>query len=124
MKAILEESRLHSLEKTWCRVLKHVEGIVESFSPQVETMLVFDADSTLADDDTGIRFWETLAPGEKCPLKKLFSSEMAYTYEAFRQASLLYGEVGQGHYDAVCTEVAASVSVHPELIDLDRKSVV
>src|ERR1700709_2413871 len=68
-------------------------------------------------------FWEKMSrsqPAEKdCPLKRLFSSSLGYSYTAFRQATLLYEEIADDEeFDAICQEVASAVIVHPEFVSL------
>jgi uracil phosphoribosyltransferase/phosphoserine phosphatase/adenylate kinase len=104
----------------------------EAFAPpsrkdQVETVLVFDADRTLTADDTGRLFWQLIAAKSEglkpveddYPLKTIFSSILGYSLTAFRQAALLYEETASdSEFDAICDEVAASVSLHPEFLSL------
>ena len=96
-----------------------------NMGPEVpETMLVFDADKTLAPQDSGQLFWELLsAPcaegDERFPLKSLFSSPLQYSYTAFRQAAILYDEsIGEEDYHDHCEKVARKIKIHPELLDL------
>ncbi|PHH76384.1 hypothetical protein CDD80_1566 [Ophiocordyceps camponoti-rufipedis] len=65
---------------------------------RLDTVLVFDADKTLAAEDAGTLFWKMLAEtksprSEKCPLKELFESPLEYSDQAFRQATLICGVV-------------------------------
>ena len=86
---------------------------------QLETILVPDADRTLAAEDTGTLFWQG-GRGSNI-LKDIFSSPMAYSYTAFRQAALLYGETGGDQkFDARCEAVALTVSLYPEFASLLR----
>jgi hypothetical protein len=55
----------------------------------LETVIVMDADKTLAQKDSGVLFWGkarvTLAEGKGSdPLKALFSGPLGYSYTAFR----------------------------------------
>ncbi|KAH0544338.1 hypothetical protein FGG08_001479 [Glutinoglossum americanum] len=93
---------------------------------QPETVLVMDADKTLAAEDTGTLFWKR-APssrrpgGDDCPLKTLFSSPLGYSYTAFRQATLLYEETADDQeFDALCRDVASAVTMHAEFVSLLR----
>ncbi|KAI1430537.1 uracil phosphoribosyltransferase-domain-containing protein [Xylaria sp. CBS 124048] len=89
------------------------------------SMLVFDGDRTLAEEDTGEMFWSTSSQGEigARRLRSLFSSPMGYTYRAFRQAMLMYEEVAsEEDFDSICTAVASAVTVHPDLVLLLRKA--
>jgi uracil phosphoribosyltransferase len=91
---------------------------------QLSTVLVLDADKTLAAEDTGALFWKqvfnTRQPAdEDQPWKTLFSSPLAYSYNAFRQATLLYEESAEDEeFDALCQEVAAMVTMHLEFLSL------
>lgn len=77
-----------------------------------ETVLVIDADKTLAPVDTGAMFWQQLPED---PMKTLFSSPMGYSYQAFRQARLMYEEYGNDHtFDKRCHAVAEEVVLYPE----------
>ncbi|KAF1809494.1 hypothetical protein P152DRAFT_468344 [Eremomyces bilateralis CBS 781.70] len=66
---------------------KELDEILEAAGGQgkLYTVVVFDADRTLAAEDSGTLFWEKLD-------QALFSSPMGYSYTAFRQAALLYEE--------------------------------
>ena len=91
---------------------------------QLETVLVMDADRTLAAEDTGALFWKRVSSSrrprdEDCPLKTLFSSPLGYSYTAFRQATLLYEETADDQeFDALCQDVASAVTMHPEFVSL------
>lgn len=91
---------------------------------QQETILVLDADKTLAAEDTGALFWEKVSSSrrlndEEYPLKKIFQSPLRYSYTAFRQATLLYEEtVEDQQFDALCEDVASAVKMHPEFVSL------
>ncbi|KAI9776078.1 MAG: hypothetical protein M1839_000591 [Geoglossum umbratile] len=83
-----------------------------------------DADRILAAEDTGALFWKRISssrrPGdEDYPLKTLFSSQLGYSYTAFRQATLLYEETADDQeFDALCQDVASAVTMHPEFVSL------
>lgn len=84
-----------------------------------ETVLLLDADWTLAPHDTGAMFWNCLTSHPDFaddPLKELFK-KMGYSYASFRQAALYYEEVADV-FDTVCNEVAASVEMYPEMQQL------
>ncbi|KAI1736867.1 uracil phosphoribosyltransferase-domain-containing protein [Xylaria scruposa] len=84
---------------------------------KLQTMLVLDADRTLAPEDAGELFWATGRQGEHDahPLKSLFGGPLGYSYTAFRQAVLLYEETAdEGAFNAVCAGVASAIHVHPE----------
>ena len=94
---------------------------------QLKTVLVMDADRTLAPEDTGVLFWEkvcNLLPRKynASTLKNVFSGPLKYTYTAFRQAVLLYEEaVNDLMFDDLCEEVASAVTMHPEFVFLLQK---
>ncbi|KAI0431299.1 uracil phosphoribosyltransferase-domain-containing protein [Xylaria sp. FL1042] len=91
---------------------------------KLQTMLVLDADRTLAPEDTGELFWATSLPGKHDTnlLKSLFSGPLGYSYTAFRQAVLLYEETAadEDEFNALCAVVASTVQVHPEFLSLLR----
>ncbi|KAI9760035.1 MAG: hypothetical protein M1835_000253 [Candelina submexicana] len=93
---------------------------------QLETILVMDADKTLAAEDTGALFWKIVSKatsdGEnQRTLMDLFDSPLGYSYAAFRQAVLLYEETANDHeFDALCQEVADAVTIYPEVLTLLR----
>ena len=93
---------------------------------QLKTVLVMDADRTLAPEDTGVLFWEKIsnlmpAKYDASTLKNLFSGPLKYTYTAFRQAVLLYEEAVDGQeFDTLCQEVASAVTMHPDFVFLLR----
>lgn len=101
----------------------------KAFDPghsQVKTVLVMDADRTLAPEDTGLLFWkrvkelQSLEDGEDT-LKSLFNGPLAYSYKAFRQATLLYEEtVDDQEFDTICQEVANKVNMYPWFTSLLR----
>lgn len=85
-----------------------VKGVAEG----PETVLVIDADKTLAPFDTGAMFWTDLPED---PMKTLFSSPMGHSYQAFRQARLIYEEYGNNHeFNKHCDAVAEGVVLYPE----------
>ncbi|KAM3512259.1 hypothetical protein MY11210_004106 [Beauveria gryllotalpidicola] len=93
---------------------------------RAETVLVVDADKTLASEDAGSMFWQ-VANGsgpeilEMCPLKSVFGSLLGYSEAAFRQATLLYEEAAnEVDFEALCEKIASAVTVHPEFITLFR----
>jgi hypothetical protein len=78
-----EESNLTAIESASDVALAGQDGL--------ETMLMLDADKTLAPQDTGAMFWQELLTHSDFstdPLKTLFGSQV-YSYSSFRQATLL-----------------------------------
>ncbi|KAJ5189988.1 hypothetical protein N7472_009002 [Penicillium cf. griseofulvum] len=90
----------------------------------LETVIVMDADKTLAQEDSGVLFWGkadvTLTEGEGSdPLKALFSSPLGYYYTAFRQAMLLHEEaVLEQDFEAHCQDVSSMIDMHCDIVDL------
>ncbi|MCJ1437912.1 hypothetical protein MMC27_007299 [Xylographa pallens] len=103
---------------------RRLDDIVGASQSQLKTMLVLDADKTLAAADTGALFWQrvsNLHPSkyELSTLKALFGSPLGYSYTAFRQAVLLYEEsASDQEFDAICQDVASTVSMYPEFVSL------
>ncbi len=90
---------------------------------ELETVLVLDADRTLAAADTGSLFWKKFfdarpTHAKEDPLKAVFSSDMGYSYTAFRQVALLYEEVADQEFETLCQDVASEVVVYPEFVNL------
>ncbi|MCJ1279766.1 hypothetical protein MMC21_007590 [Puttea exsequens] len=101
-----------------------LDDVVFAGQGQLKTMLVLDADRTLAAEDTGALFWKSIANSRQSEdvdrtLKTLFRSPLGYSYTAFRQAVLLYEETGDDQeFDKICEDVASSVNMHPEFVSL------
>ena len=114
---LTERSNLYEIER-------RLDDAVVANQGQLETMLVMDADRTLAAEDTGALFWKKVSDlrplrGEASTLSALFSSPLGYSFAAFRQAVLLYEEtVNDEEYDALCEDVASAVAMHPEFVSL------
>ncbi|TVY81691.1 Uracil phosphoribosyltransferase [Lachnellula suecica] len=94
---------------------------------KVETVLVFDADKTLTQEDTGKSFWDEAvdrSQGSKSDdrsVEKMFGGPLEYSYTAFRQAVLLYEEIANdAEYELICEKVASTVIMHPEFLSLLR----
>ncbi|KAE8382870.1 uracil phosphoribosyltransferase-domain-containing protein [Aspergillus bertholletiae] len=127
------------VERLVCDFITHDEGynLLHALSvldniPAVQRgilrrMIVFDADRTLASQDTGAMFWDRICPprrneGEqpsKTPAQVVFESPLGYTYNAFRQVTLLHEEkLRDDDYDAVCKSVALSVTMDGAFVNL------
>ncbi|KAI7970534.1 hypothetical protein EIK77_005438 [Talaromyces pinophilus] len=91
-----------------------------------ETVLLLDADRTLAAEDSGDLFWKELPSlmflkDTMSPLKRLFSGTLQYSYTAFRQATMLCEEViGDNEYIEHCDKVAQMITMHQDLVHLLR----
>jgi len=121
---LLRDFRHHSEEYNLSHAEARLDEALLAGQGQLETVLVMDADRTLAAEDTGALFWKRVCSsrrpgGEDCPLKTLFSSPLSYSYTAFRQATLLYEETADDQdFDALCEDVASAVTMHPEIVSL------
>ncbi|KAK4901420.1 hypothetical protein LTR49_027274 [Elasticomyces elasticus] len=95
--------------------VQRLDNVVANNHSLIETMLVFDADKTLAPVDTGEMFFKD---GKDDPLKTLFQST-GYTYTAFRQVTLLYEEATTDDaFEAKCEEIATKISIYDEILNL------
>jgi uracil phosphoribosyltransferase/adenylate kinase/phosphoserine phosphatase len=122
---LLHDFRFHTEKYNLSQAESRLDDVVVASQGQLETMLVLDADRTLAAADTGTLFWERISglrPLERevsSTLKALFSSPLGHSYTAFRQAVLLYEETANDQeFDALCQDVALAVNIHPEFVSL------
>ncbi|KAI1180962.1 uracil phosphoribosyltransferase-domain-containing protein, partial [Nemania sp. FL0916] len=104
------------------RKLNEILGtnILGAGTKKLQTMLVLDADGTLAPEHSSDLFWTIGHPvgdyDDTHPFKKLFGSSFKSSYTALRAAVLLYEEtVDEDTFNDVCATVASEVHVHPEL---------
>ncbi|KAF7588562.1 hypothetical protein BBP40_005517 [Aspergillus hancockii] len=105
--------------------LDALDSVVFNGHGQLRKMVVFDADRTLNAEDTGALFWEKAFKSRehvhegssKTPAQLIFGGPMGYSYNAFRQVTLLHEEVlDDDEYESVCKDVASSVTIHPEIV--------
>lgn len=119
---LMRDIRDHSEEENLRRALARLDDIMAPSANKIETVLVFDADKTLASMDTGARFWgEHLKMGEDGSnrLKQYFGhSVWGYSYKTFRQATWLYEEIPEPVFERICEVASREVVLHPELADL------
>lgn len=121
--SLLHDIQYHTDDLNLLHAKNRLDEILSGHE-QLETMVVMDADRTLIAEDTGALFWEKISSSqqsgqEENRLKTLFSSNLGYTYTAFRQATLLYEEVANNQeFDAFCDDVASMVAIHPEFLSL------
>ena len=122
---LLKDFRVHNEEHNRQCALDCLDNAMRDLHGQPKTMLVLDADKTLAPEDTGFLFYERvreshLWKGQAYPLAKLFKSSFGYTYDAFRQATLMYEEAGGSdeEFGGHCNEIASSVKMYPEFVSL------
>lgn len=123
---LLYDISLHTEDYNVSQAKIKLDKALAPHQGRMETILVLDADKTLAAEDTGALFWEKnsgsqLATTEESPLKSLFSGPLGYSYKAFRQAMLLYEEYfNDQQYDTLCQHVASMVTMYPEFVSLLR----
>ena len=121
---LLLDFKAHDENYNLHQAKSRLKDFIAAGQGQLRTVLVMDADKTLAPEDTGVLFWEkvsNLTPSryDASTLQILFSGPLKYTYTAFRQAVLLYEEAVDGQkFDALCQEVASAVTMHPEFVSL------
>lgn len=124
---MLEDFRQHSEEHNNVLAQRLLDGTIAAKSGQLQTMLVLDADRTLAAQDSGALFWKKFSDAgmplrEQSPLKTIFSSPLQYSYTAFRQAVLLYEDsLSDQDFDVLCDEVASVITLYPEFASLLRQ---
>ncbi|KAL4788519.1 uracil phosphoribosyltransferase-domain-containing protein [Aspergillus varians] len=98
---------------------QYLDEAISAHYDKLQTVLFFDADKTLAAEDTGVLFWEILAQSkgnDKNALNALFGSVLGYSYTGFRQAMLLYEEsTTDAEFDAICDKVAARTSLYAQM---------
>ena len=121
---LLHDFRHHDEQYNLCRAQNRLDDAVVACQGQLETVLVMDADRTLAADDTGALYWGKVSNSQplaykSSTLKVLFQGPLGHSYTAFRQAMLLYEETSNDHdFDVLCQEVASTVTMHPEIVSL------
>jgi uracil phosphoribosyltransferase/adenylate kinase/phosphoserine phosphatase len=122
--ALLRDFQHHTEKYNLCRAKSRLDEALSAHQGQLETVLVLDADRTLATEDTGTLFWKRVSNSrhlrdEEFTLKTLFGSPLGYSYTAFRQAALLYEEAADDQeFDALCKDVASAVTMHPDFVSL------
>lgn len=92
------------------------------------TAVVFDADRTLAPQDTGRIFWQIYAAKYQQktelfdPLGDLFSGPHGYSYQAWMTAMQMYATLPVNVFEDVCKRTAEMVTPYPELRKLMSKT--
>jgi uracil phosphoribosyltransferase/phosphoserine phosphatase/adenylate kinase len=121
---LLCDFRYHTEKYNLSRAESRMDEALVAGQGQLETVLVMDADRTLAANDSGALFWKMVSNSQQSgdkeyQLKTLFSSPLGYSYTAFRQAVLLYEETADDQeFDALCEDVASAVTMYPEFVSL------
>ncbi|KAF1994876.1 hypothetical protein P154DRAFT_501204 [Amniculicola lignicola CBS 123094] len=127
IKNLLQDFCTHNASYNLSCAQARLDTVVQEMHPKPTTMVVLDADRTLTARDTGEMFWDAVAlasrpEGNKAPLKTLFGSPLGYSYEAFRQAALLYDDIGDNaFYEKTCQSVAVKVKLYAELLGLIQR---
>ena len=121
---LLHDFRYHTEKYNLSQAESRLDDAVVASQGQLESVLVIDADRTLAAEDTGALFWKRVSNSqpleyEAFTLNAVFSSPLGYSYTAFRQAVLLYEETANDQeFDALCQDVASAVTMYPEFVSL------
>lgn len=121
---LLHDFQLHTEEHNLSCAKKRLDEILGAGQDQLRTMLVIDADRTLAAEDAGVLFFEKIpkslgSTAQDCTLKALFSGPLGQTYTGFRQATLLFEETADDeNYTKLCKWVASEVTTYPDFVAL------
>lgn len=123
---LLEDFRRHTGNYNLSQAKRKLDEIMATSHAEYKTLLVMDADKTIAAEDTGALFWGMVPNSqqlrdEERSVEAVFSSSLGYSYVAFRQAMLLYEEAANDQeFEDLCEQVAKVVKVHPEMAALLR----
>ena len=123
---LLHDFSYHTEKYNLSQAESRLDQAVDPSQGKLKTVLVIDADRTLAAEDTGALFWKNVSNSrplehEASTLKTLFSGPLGYTYTAFRQAVLLYEETTDDQdFETLGQDVASEVTMHPEFVSLLR----
>ncbi|KAL8902549.1 MAG: hypothetical protein Q9207_004605 [Kuettlingeria erythrocarpa] len=124
---VIRDFQRHSENYNSRLVKVKLDETIGSLLNRPETMLVLDADKTIAAEDTGKLFWKMVSDAARSKadaeiLASLFGGPLGYSYTAFRQATLLYEETADDwQFEGLCAHVAAEVTLHPEFLSLLQK---
>ncbi|KAE8360580.1 hypothetical protein BDV27DRAFT_167735 [Aspergillus caelatus] len=127
---LLSDFNEHDEQHNLFDALSVLDSIPAIQSGTLKVMIVLDANRTLTSQDTGALFWKKIIPRleyanggrPKTPAQVVFESPLAYTYNAFREVTLLHEERLHDHeYDSVCKAVALSVTMDEEFMTLLRR---
>ncbi|KAJ5110331.1 hypothetical protein NUU61_001588 [Penicillium alfredii] len=121
---LVKSFHLHTEEYNRSYALKLLDQFISHQLERPETVLVLDADKTIAAADGGAMFWEQLNDPEKTfsrknPLQDLFSGPLGYSYSSFSQATMLNEEVADNaRFEELCQHVASRITLHAEFSSL------
>lgn len=121
---ILQDVAHHNEKTNGALVDDTLDGILHRHPMgDVKTMLVLDADNTLAPCDASTLYWQSSA-SKANPLKDLFKSPLGYSYTAFRQMNSLFEQHVEleGTFDQTCEKAASLIKIHPEMLALLQKA--
>ncbi|KAK4960069.1 hypothetical protein LTR10_002960 [Elasticomyces elasticus] len=112
---LLHDFRNHTDALNALKVEVKLDEAVSKNHALLQTMLVFDADKTLASVDTGEVCFRR---EEMSPLKKLFDS-MGYSYKSFRQATLIYEHhKDEEAFETMCQWMGNQIELSAEISNL------
>ena len=123
---LLQDFRRHNERYNQSYAESKLDEVVMAGKGLWKTMMILDGDRTVAAEDTGAIFWEKVSSSRPLrdkdfDLKTLFSSPLGYSYNAFRQATLLYEETANDEeFEVFCQDTASMVTLHPEVLSLLR----
>ncbi|KAJ9156808.1 uracil phosphoribosyltransferase protein [Coniochaeta hoffmannii] len=126
VRLLLEDFLEHTPELNLARAKREMDEFLLPSKGQLHSVLLLDADRTLTIKDTGRLFWELVRPGQNgegqasaVTVKDVFSGPLGYSYNAFRQAALLYEEVSADQdFNWLCDKVQSQVQIDPNFITL------
>ena len=126
----LEDFREHTPELNLARAKRGLDDFLLPSKEQLASVLLLDADRTLTIKDTGRLFWELARPGQDdegeasaVTVKDVFSGPLGYSYNAFRQAVLLYEEVSANQdFNWLCDKVQSQVQIDPKFVALLKQA--
>jgi uracil phosphoribosyltransferase/phosphoserine phosphatase/adenylate kinase len=120
---ILGWLKLDDLEYDFQQAARRLDNAIADQKKDLETIVVLDADKTLAPKDTGEMFWEEVA---RCQGRRVSPSLLknhfkkhGQTHFAFSEVALLYEDlVDENMYEYYCNKVAGNVDMYPEFVAL------
>ena len=122
--SLISDFRIHSESYNSNVASASLRESMEAQNSEIKTVMLLDADRTIAKEDTGKLLWNQIMKLGKylattSPMEALFRSPMAYSYMAFRQLALIYEETAtEEEYTKFCEDVASKVNMYPEVISL------
>ncbi|PYH99302.1 hypothetical protein BO71DRAFT_475215 [Aspergillus ellipticus CBS 707.79] len=117
--ALVRDFQLHDEAHNQNVAKQCIDDIVAVGRADLEKVLVFDGDRTLAPVDTGKLFWDTFDISLCGDALKGLLGILGYSYVAFRHATLFYeAAMDEPKYDSLCQEVASQVTMYPGLAAL------